>query len=238
MIWPWQANLLGDGVLGLTYWQNVTIQPSLKNATGIIYSVSNETIFEVMAIFDDFFPSSYTVEDAHTEPLIRYKNYFSGSWTQTLDFNPWQAPNNLTRHMERLATSITNVIRSSTSKEMLHGEAYATEKYVSVQWAWLIFPFALLLLSLTFLVSTMVKTSKDTATGVWKTSVMPTLIYGLPEETRGKLNAQATWNSSHGNTKKVRIKLLPNLGWRVSGQSLLRSPLLPVGKNQPPPGWI
>jgi hypothetical protein len=231
---------LGEGVVELTYWQNITIEPphTTPNASGTLYSVYNNTIFEVIALFDDYFPSFYTVEDAITEPLIRYKNYFDGPWTQTLGFNAWQAPNNLTHHVERMAAAMTNVIRSSTSKEMLHGNAYEVEKYVSIQWAWLIFPFTLLLLSLAFLVLTMVKTSKDTATGVWKTSTMPTLIYGLPEDTRGKFTAQTTWNSSHGDTKKVRIKLLPDLGWTVSGQSLLRSPLLPVGKAQPPPGWI
>ena len=232
IVWPWQADQLDEGVVELTYWQNVTIQPLVNNATGPTYSVSNETIFQVMAVFDDFFPSSYTAKDAHTEPLMRSKNYFNGPYTQTLDFNPWQAPNNLTRHMERLATSMTNVIRSSTSKEMLQGNAYATEKYVLVHWTWLVFPFALLFLSLAFLVSTMIKTSKGTATGVWKTSTMPTLICGLPEETRQKF----TYNP-HEDAKKVRIKLLPNLGWRVSGQSLLRSPLLPV-REQTPPGWI
>lgn len=242
MKWPWEAEQLGEGNVELTYWQNVSIQPPLSapahDAISTTYSVHNDTIFEVMALFDDYFPSFYTVQDAVTEPLIRYKNYFNGPWTQTLDFNAWQAPNNLTHHVERMATSITNVIRSSTSKKMLHGNAYEVEKYVSVQWAWLIFPFALLLLSLAFLVSTMIKTSKDTATGVWKTSAMPTLIYGLPEETRGKFTAQSTWSSSHGDVKKVRIKLLPNLGWRVSGQNLLKSPLLPMRKDQPPPGWI
>lgn len=57
---------------------------------------------------------------------------------------------------------------------------------------------------------------------------MPTLIYGLPEDISGKLRAQTTWNGVHCDTKKVRIKLLSNLGLGISGQNLLRSPLLPV----------
>jgi hypothetical protein len=241
MAWPWEAVALEEGLVELTYWQDIIIQPSRSvfgsNASNTVFSVPNTTVFEVMAIFDDFFPSSYTAENTFTEPLLRYKNYFVGPWTQNLEFNAWAAPNNLTRHMERLARSMTNVIRSSTSKTMLRGDAYAVQNYVSVRWEWLIFPFALLVFSLAFLVLTMIKTSEDTATGVWKTSAMPTLIYGLPQEARGKLPASSTWNSSRGDTKKVRIKLLPDLGWRLSRQSLMKSPLLPV-RNQPPPGWI
>ena len=234
--WPWETwpDPTDDGALFLTYWDDIIIQsPNLDNLT---YSVPNSTMYSTMAIFDDFFPAFYTAFE-NTEPLLRYKNYFAGPFTQSLDYNPWLAPRNITRHMERLATSLTNAVRSSDSKDMLVGVSYAIEKIVLVEWPWLIFPLALLLLSLAFLVATMVKTSKDTTAGVWKTSAMPTLIYGLPEETRGRFAPQTPWNSSSGDTKKVRIKLLPNLGWRVSGQSLLRSPLLPT-RNGPPPGWI
>jgi hypothetical protein len=231
--WPWETKP-GEGGVELNYWDDIIIQsPHIDDLT---YSVPNTTMYTTMVIFDDFFPAFYAAfED--TEPLLRYRDYLDGPYTQSLDYNPWLAPNNLTRYMERLATSFTNAIRSSESKRMLQGNSYAIEKFVSVQWPWLIFPFALLLLSLAFLIATMIKTSKDTATGIWKTSTMPTLIYGLPEETRGKFASEASWNGSSGDTKKVRIKLLPNLGWRVSGQSLLRSPLLPTRK-QPPPGWI
>jgi len=240
-VWPWHAEKFDVG-LALIYWDNVTIQATASSAaankTTPMYFVSNLTALEAMTLFDDFFPASYTVNNETSEPLMRYRNYDNGPWTLALDFNPWLAPNNLTRHMERLATTMTNVIRSSPSKEMLKGDAYAVEKYIRVQWAWLIFPVTLLLLSLAFLVSTIIKTSKDTETGVWKTSTMPTLLYGLPEDQRGTFAPGTTWNSSHNDTKRVRIRLLPNLGWRVSGQSLLKSPLLPVRRNQPPPGWI
>lgn len=241
--WPWYTYDTPIGMYSV-YNQSITLEPPdlgrnrsnhyLFNQT---YNMSNGTAVNVMNLFNDVFPSFYTAASPSAEPLLRYFNYGEPQ-TRELFSNPWQAPKDQSKHFEDIAKTITNVVRSSADRIMVQGEAYSTKNFIHISWAWLIFPFALLLLSLAFLVSTMRKTSKDTATGVWKTSAMPTLIYGLPEETRGKFTAQSTWSSSHGDVKKIRIKLLPNLGWRVSGQNLLKSPLLPMRKDQPPPGWI
>jgi hypothetical protein len=116
---------------------------------------------------------------------------------------------------------------------MLHGEAYIIETYISVRWEWLIFPLALLHPSLAFLVLTMFKVSKDTATDAGKISAMPTWIFGLPEETREKFAALSTWNSSHGGTRGLKSDCLRTWGGECL-VNFLKSPLLPVRKNQPP----
>ena len=238
--WPWSTYEVETGTF-IVYSPNRTLRagPTANRAnSGSKYHVNNVTTANIMNIFDDIFPASY-VDVATSGSTMRFKNYPGiAPVTRKMAFNPWLAPNNITRHMERLATSMTNILRSSALKVMVPGDAHSMKTFIIVKWEWLIFPFALLLLTFAFLVSTIRKTSADTATGVWKTSAMPTLIYGLPQETRGKLAASATWSSSHEDTKKLRIRLLPSLGWRVSGQNFLRSPLLPVRKNQPPPGWI
>lgn len=237
--WPWYTFETEAGTF-VVYSQNYTIDQFGTEigspATSAELNVNNATMANVMNIFDDIFPAFYT-QSATGDRLLRFKNYPGyAPILRAMEFNPWLAPNNISRHMERLAESMTNVLRSSDSKIMVEGKAYSIKTFISVKWEWLTFPIALLLLSLAFLVSTIVKTSKDTETGVWKTSSMPTLIYSLPEDARGKFTAQNEWASSHGDTKKVRIKLLPKLGWRVSGQDLLRSPVF--RRNQPPPGWI
>lgn len=199
------------------------------------YRFDNVTQAHVMWIFADFFPSFYTAAHANATLKPRYKNYISGAWVLELNFNPWQQPNNLTRHMERLATAMTNVVRSSSSKIMLEGEAYQTEPYISVRWEWLAFTFTLLLLSLVFLVSTIMRTSGDgEAAGIWITSAMPTLIYSLPKETPTQF-ATSTWGSGQDTHKKTRIKLLPNLGWRVSGQNQVASRSLRLFSSEPVP---
>jgi hypothetical protein len=65
----------------------------------------------------------------------------------------------------------------------------------------------------------MIKTAGDGATGVWKTSAMPTLIYGLPQEVReGIESSKIDHSATEMGVRKVKIRLLPHHGWRVSGQ--------------------
>jgi hypothetical protein len=229
----------GGGIY-IVYKENVTIkhpETSLDYAKSTIlsteYGANNVSFSGVFSVFDDFFPSSYTVDNGSATPKLRYKNYEDGPSVRHLKSSPWQAPNNLSHHLGRLATAMTNTIRSSVSKEMLQGEAYYMEKSVLVRWEWLTFPLLLLLLSLAFLVSTMIKTSKDAGSSMWKTSAMPTLIYSLPKETHRSLTPLSSLNSAHEISKKVRIRLLPNMGWRVSGQSQL-----PRTTVQVPREWI
>ncbi|KAF3038392.1 hypothetical protein E8E11_003296 [Didymella keratinophila] len=119
----------------------------------------------MMNLFDDIFPSSYTAAKPDAEPLMRYFNY-GEPYVRELYFNPWLAPKNQSEHFEKIAKAITNVVRSSKDRIMVPGEAYSMKNFIQISWAWLIFPFALLLLSLAFLVLTMQKTSKDGVAGV------------------------------------------------------------------------
>jgi hypothetical protein len=229
----------------IIYNQTVRIErdSTTNNASNLVisndvYTVDNVTAANVQIIFENIFPSYHTDHGPSGKPMMRYKDFWNGASFRELPFNPWQAPNNVTRHFERLAISMTNSVRSSLSVEMLKGAAYSKETFVSIRWGWLSFPLILLFLSLVFLVATIVKTSGDGAAGVWKNSAMPTLIYGLPKETQGQFAPSSTWSSGKGGPKKTRIKLLPNMGWRVSGQSYLsRSPRLPSGERVPR-GWI
>ena len=243
--WPWQSYpvyleggngtmTVFDGETTITPFLSTSTLPDLGRET---FGLSNLTASNIMIGFDDFFPSYYTSIEGK-KPALRYKNYLDGPSLRELEFNPLQSPNNVTHHMERLATAMTNVMRSSISVEMISGDALSPESVISIRWEWLSFPFLLLLLSSVFLVSTIIKTSKDTGTGIWKTSVMPVLIYGLPKETQGQFKELSTWNTAK-DTKKIRIRLQPKSGWRVSGQShLSTSPQLPRPAVQAPGGWI
>jgi hypothetical protein len=238
--YPFEAENMDSGT-EIFYMENVTIKvdaPTNEHDSHE-YGVANITAFSLAVGFEDIFPAFTTMADKSATPIFRYKASVVGpSWTRTVSFNPWMAPNNVTKHMERLATALTNIVRSSPSHQDVEGSAWAKETFISVRWQWLIFPFLLLILSLVFLVSTIIKTSKDSGASVWKTSAMPTLIYSLPKETQGQLTKSSTWSSAK-ETKKVRIKLLPDRGWRVSGAShLSTSPQLPRPAVQAPHGWI
>ena len=245
---PWESFEIPEdegGGVELIYGQNITIKPprSEQNRSNTTvydtsYGASNMTASNVMYIFNDFFPSYYTADDVSTQPTLRYKNYPQGPRIRSLEFNPWQAPNDLTQHMDRLATAMTNVIRSATSKVMTEGEAYVKETYVSVRWEWLTLPLGLLCIAFIFLAATIAKSAVELdRVGVWKTSAYATLLYGLPDEMQKKLTRSASTGTPRAKAKELKVKLQPNGGWRASG--LPFSPFTPKPKpNQPPPGWI
>ncbi|KAH6378368.1 hypothetical protein HBI34_017720 [Parastagonospora nodorum] len=213
------------------YLQDISIDlgmtPEGRNITG--FGVANDTASYIVAGFQDIFPAFYTFSDVGRR--LRYKTWSGGpAWSQALAFNPWLAPNNVTRHMERLATAMTNVVRSSPSRTMISGDAFTRETFIAISWAWLSFPFILLALSLVFLVATMMKTSNDGELGSWKTSAMPALIYSLPQDLRREL-ASNTDNNTKKSARKVRIRLHPDQGWRVSGQRFGSPTLLSRGEH-------
>lgn len=210
---------------------------------GLGEGLSNETVLDFVLLLDEIFPSTITVADAKLKPLLKIRTSFNDKVVyRNMRFNPWLAPNNVSHHMQRIVTALTNVIRSdSNSTEYISGRALAAETYVEVQWSWLAFPLAMLCLCLTFLVATMMKTSKEAneGYGACKTSAMPTLMYGLPQETRKNLTAGSTWRSETcGGAKRVKIRFTPTQGWRVSGH-VYKSPIM-HNRSGPktPPGWI
>lgn len=221
---PWIGfpfvDALGAGT-DIFYLQDIEIHgSSLDGRTFSGYGTGNNTALTVIQGFNDIFPSFTTVNNTFEHPVMRYKIYKEGpAYNRVLDFNPWLAPNNISRHMERMAVAMTNIIRSGPSNAMLAGEAFSIETYVEIHWGWLSFPFMLLLLSLVFLVATMMKTSKDGDLGAWKTSAMPALIYSLPPDVQRELSISKNDNSSpRRKARKVRIRLFPERGWRVSKQ--------------------
>jgi hypothetical protein len=184
---PWVGYPFEDeygGGTDIFYLQNISISGVTSDGRQFKdYGVSNGTTLSVLQGFTDIFPAFTTVIGTSSTPVIRYKVWRTGlAYNRMVEFNPWLAPNNVSAHMERLATAMTNVIRSAASRTVVNGNSYSRETYISVHWQWLAFPFLLLFMSLVFLVLTMLKTSNDGGIGVWKTSAMPTLISSLPQD--------------------------------------------------------
>ncbi|KAF2472344.1 uncharacterized protein BDR25DRAFT_333249 [Lindgomyces ingoldianus] len=222
-----------------TYLFNTTLNsPSTGNRKSF-YGVSPLTALQTILIFDDILPSFLTVPNASAIPILRNQIGIRGGPRQrTLEFDPWIAPNNVTQHLERLARALTNVIRSSTSAESITGEAFSMETYVSVRWEWLLIPLGVLFFSLIFLVGTIVKSSREMEqVGIRKTSALATLLYGLPDDMQKKITASTAVGTPRAKAKELKVKLLPKMGWRVSG-NLFSPTRLNVRQNMPPPGWI
>jgi hypothetical protein len=247
---PWDSydvNAGGETITYTIYTEDIAIRPppSSRNLSRPLiynetYRLSNVTASNAIMVFDDYFPSSYTSMAHSDAPMLRYKNFAGGPSLRKLRFNPLLAPNNITRHFERLATSLTNAIRSdTTSKEMLHGSAYNMENYVAVRWEWLTLPLGLLLSALVFLSATIATSAPEggeSGVGVWKTSAIATLLYGLPDDVQKKLTSTED-GTPRTKAKELKVRLQPDRRWRISGN--IFSPFTPKPRlNQPPPGWI
>jgi hypothetical protein len=246
---PWESVPVeledGSSLTFAMYAQNITIERDAAHrdhsslaVSDATYRVDNTSASNVIMIFDQIFPSYYTDFGPSGKPLLRFLDGYDGPTFREMDFNPWLAPNNISRHMERMASAMTDVMRSDESREMLPGESYSRINYVSVRWEWLTLPLGLLCISFIFLAATVTKSALERdRVGVWKTSAYATLLYGLPDEMTQHITRSSSIGTPRARAKELKVKLQPNRGWRISGN--LFSPFAPKPRtNQPPPGWI
>ncbi|EAT86310.1 hypothetical protein SNOG_06479 [Parastagonospora nodorum SN15] len=242
--YPWTSKYIPHlRTTDTDYHGNISIYNSDKSQDKLEYGLSNSTVFSFVTLLDEIFPSSITVANETANALLKIRTSFNDRvMFRAVRFSPWLAPNNVTHHMERMATALTNAMRSdSSSREFMEGDASALETFVKVNWAWLAFPLAMLVLCVVFLVATMLRTSRgeNGELGIWKTSAMPTLMYSLPRDMRHDLTKNATWRSEEsGGAKRVRIRLLPDQGWRVSGYMCTSPTSDRRNRSQAPPGWV
>ncbi|KAF2036628.1 hypothetical protein EK21DRAFT_105940 [Setomelanomma holmii] len=244
----WSTIAYDDGSgTELTYLDNVTISiPSAESdPQDAEWGLSDNQMIYTTVIFDRLFPAFTTVANGSDTTLLPWRlGHPTEVRTRLLDFNLWLRTNNITRHIERLVTALTNAVRSdSASNEPVFGEAFSEETYITVHWKWLSFPLIMLGLSIVFLVATIFKTSHSGSEkiGIWKTSAMPTLLYSLPQDQRQQFSTAHSWRSAEGKKlkeRRVKIKLMPKQGWRVFGQMAGTSVLLSENPTRPPPGWL
>lgn len=231
---PWVTTLIEapiDGPLyDYYYTEDVVISvPSETNQWS--YGLSNMTMLLTVAAFDNVLPFFSTMDNTSDIVSTRLRYYSAQNHEMRPDVNPWVPSNNITQHIERLAISMTNVMRS-TSREQAIGGAYDAEVRVQVRWAWLTFPLIILVLSLLFLVLTIRRVSCEGGPAtVWKNSSMPILIYSMPKDTQQSLAAGGVLDKSRA--RATRIRLADSTGWRVSGCS--SEPVTPVAMGSPPP---
>ncbi|KAF2261019.1 hypothetical protein CC78DRAFT_608859 [Lojkania enalia] len=242
--YPWLTSYIESPNINGTrtvYLQNITLDDPFDGNETMRYGVGNTTALETIVVFDDILPAYAAARNASSIPMLVSQinpNANYAPLTRNFGYNPWIAPNNVTRHVENLATALTNVIRSSSSNQTVTGNAYDRETYVSVRWAWLSLPLTLLFMSFIFLIATVMKSSREKGeVGIWKTSAVATLLYGLPDDVQRKINASTFMGTPRTKAKFLRVKLLPKKGWRTSGNMI--SPLTPEFRQyKPAPGWI
>jgi hypothetical protein len=206
------------------YLENITI----TGPSGVTYEIDNHTHVMTLSLFDDVFPSSYTLFNSTKEAdaMMRYKWYVTiNPWTRKLNHNPFMFAN-ISTHMDSMATALTNLIRSSTERiEMIAGPAFGKETFVEVRWGWLALPLCLLGLTFLFLIATIIRSSREREdVGIYKTSAIATLLHGLPEDMQKKIKSSKADRTSRVNAKETKIQWIPKGGWRLSGHTFSSSP--------------
>ena len=214
------------------YFQNITINPgalySQDNSSG--YGMSNNTAFDIITVFDDYLPSFGFRKTNTSATLMKYKTNAEAPTFREYKNNAWLAPNNVSNHIERLATSLTNMIRFA-SNESVMGDSFGRETLVQVRWPWLSLPLGLLLFTLIFLTATIVRTSVEKeGVGIWKNSAVANIIHGLPDKYRQKFVASQADGTPRTMAKTLSIRMLPTQDWRISGLSC--SPPLPSFESE------
>jgi hypothetical protein len=241
---PWQIDKIFDSSgnsLGTeyTYRENVSLE-----SNGDTYFIDNQTHTLTLSLFDDVFPSTYTVANSTSmdDAILRYKQYkLRDPMSRNMTHNPLLY-NNISAHFDNMVVAMTNILRTSNTKtEMFMGPAFDMENFVDVRWAWLVLPLGLLGMTFMFLVLTVVRSSVEQEhVGVWKTSAIATLLYGLPDEMQKKITASKEKGTPRMKAKQVKVRWLPKGGWRLSGTSAFTSPTSRKSRppNTPEPEWI
>jgi hypothetical protein len=229
---PDSSDPIVDGKM--QYLQDITVNPDAPKGQDNVssYGASNQTVFNILAIFDDYLPSLATLANNASKTELKYITWDKDPYFREYPKNPWSAPNNVTDHMERFATAMTNIMRQSSNDTVL-GKSFSQETYIEVRWVWLSLPLALLVLTMIFLLGTVIRTSMEKdRVGVWKNSAIATLLYGLPDATQQKISSSQGHGTPRSKAKELNVRMLPTRDWRVSGLSPI------MQKPKPPPGWI
>lgn len=118
------------------------------------------------------------------------------SWLEQPDGSPWSTTlwNNGTPSLDNFQATMAGMTRSVTARLRqgdglsvnmgpANGTVYGTQTCIRVKWVWLALPAGLLLLTIVFLLLTIVKTRSRQAP-VWKSSIFAVLFSGLDQQTR------------------------------------------------------
>ncbi|KAL5389328.1 hypothetical protein PMIN02_007408 [Paraphaeosphaeria minitans] len=196
----------------------------VQGINGTMYSVNNFTMLAIVTMFDDMFPSTYTLVNSTNieDAMLRYRWWKSiNPHTRNMTFNSFLF-DNVTTHLELMANAMTNLMRSaSTHTELVHGEAFDQESFVEVRWWWMALPLGLLAFSGIFLLITIIRSDREQDhVGIYKTSAIATLLFGLPDKMSEKMTSDNKNGTPRAQAKEVKVRWVPKIGWRFSGMSV------------------
>lgn len=167
-MWSVKGQDFGGLARGLTTGSNwaflLTPDNSGKNVSTALppfdNSAFNVSIYDHFAI-SEFFAGIFNITSASTAA------YFA-------------LGQNVTTMMANISNSMTNRIPKSDSKVVAQGIVWRDLSIIRIQFAWLVLPLVLILLSTILVIATVLMTRRSRVP-VWKSSILPLLYHGIRE---------------------------------------------------------
>lgn len=191
------------------------------NATEWFYNPQETEYFQMPAVSADLdrdMATNFTVAYQAAGTLRNYLlNHLQGNVTMSsgtyqsssdLIYGVWNGSTNASTWIDKVATSMTNMMRAtnSTSRDQYNGYSYGLA--ITVRWGWLALPVALVVASLAYLFVVMFQTAGSSVHS-WKGSPLTLLMFQLDpaitEAAYGHVDNQGGLLKSIGDTK-VRME--------------------------------
>ena len=111
--------------------------------------------------------------------------------------------------LQNISISMTNLIRNADSTTApVIGKVWTAETIVHVQWIWFIYPIAMILLTLVFLVATIVQSSSQDIK-VWKSSILAVLFHGLDDPGYNGTHQPLDSTDMERRAEDVKVEFMP-----------------------------
>ena len=189
---------LTDGILG----SSTPMETSLLLDYFAVEELEGFKVFQYMYSSspdsDGSTPSIYykVPQDVYLQTEIYLQNMFSTGWTScgrsSLYNHPSSdatttAPNigrqlaaatNLSETIQAITDSMTEVVRTNPASTTQAGISYVERTFIEIQWGYLVYPIALVLLALVVLVA-VIKETKRQGVIAWKSSALALLFHEL-----------------------------------------------------------
>jgi hypothetical protein len=204
---PWQ---------GIAYYLpqfNLTLPDPSAPGGSTAYGTNNLTARVVQDSVIGYIPASWTAPNSTAPLWLAYDYRNTPILSAPGSANPWGTSTNITDLVDSMATTITNIMRSTRNDNtgvmgLVQGKAWNAETHVHLRWEWATLPVALLLFSLTFLITTVWRSSKeDSKVGIWKTSALAVLFNGLGEEIQETIGPRVRTGDARTRAKRLTVRL-------------------------------
>jgi hypothetical protein len=221
--YPWHTRNTSDGPI-ISYLADFSLtlptREQQKQYNNSFY-VSNVTAMQTITLFDEYGPSYVTASNMSSIPQYRWLNGgehyddFGQQIPMPTTTNPWLPSNmNVSEHLDKWATAIETLIRNTVDEndtlQLVYGRAWDERPSLNVRWQWLVFPLALLAFSLFFVVSVIMKSSRESSSvGIWKNSIIAVLFNGIGNDVEKNLGSNFKMGEAWAKAEKMHVTLLP-----------------------------